>query len=95
MEAGGDPCADDVGRFLYEVPIFDGLFTEYKACARNLFVRHYSDNTLQALDSKKVPVNSRDTAWYPRSGTLAGCTAHSAMITVVPLTTSERRRLIL
>src|SRR5215472_7837255 len=85
MEAGGDPCAEDeTGRFLYEVPIFHGLSTEYKGCAWNYFVRHYTDDALQARDSKKVPVNGRDTVWYPRAGTLGGCTAHNAMITVIP-----------
>src|SRR5205807_9373480 len=73
MEAGGDPCAEDeTGRLLYEVPIFHGLSTEYKGCAWNYFVRHYSDDAMQARDSKKVPVNGRDTVWYPRAGTLGG-----------------------
>src|SRR5215472_6248095 len=85
MEAGGDPCAEDeTGRFLYEVPIFHGLSTEYKGCAWNYFVRHYTDDALQAKDVKKVPINGRDTVWYPRAGTLGGCTAHNAMITVIP-----------
>jgi choline dehydrogenase len=85
MEAGGDPCSEsDMGRFLYEVPIFHGLSTEYPACAWNYYVRHYTDDALQAKDSKKVAINGRDMIWYPRAGTLGGCTAHNAMITVVP-----------
>src|SRR5581483_353747 len=85
LEAGGDPCSEDeTGRLMYEVPIFHGLSTEYKGCAWNYFVRHYTDDAQQARDSKKVAVNGRDTVWYPRAGTLGGCTAHNAMITVVP-----------
>ena len=83
MEAGGDPCAqDDAGRYMYEVPIFHGLSTEYKDCAWNYFVRHYSNDAQQRLDSKFVA--AEDGVWYPRAGTLGGCTAHNAMITVLP-----------
>jgi choline dehydrogenase-like flavoprotein len=83
MEAGGDPCADgDEGRLLYEVPIFHGLSTEYKECAWNFFVKHYSDPALQMRDSKVV--DGKPAVWYPRAGTLGGCTAHNAMITVLP-----------
>ena len=85
MEAGGDPCSEDeIGKLLYEVPIFHGLSTEYKACAWDYFVRHYSDDAQQAKDSKAVKFGGKDTVWYPRAGTLGGCTAHNAMITVVP-----------
>jgi choline dehydrogenase len=83
MEAGGDSCdAGDTGRYLYEVPIFHGLSTEYKDCAWNYFVRHYTDTAKQKLDTKFVA--EHDGIWYPRAGTLGGCTAHNAMITVVP-----------
>ena len=85
MEAGGDPCSDDeTGRLMYEVPIFHGASTEYKPCAWDYFVRHYDDDQQQAKDSKTVKVGGRDTVWYPRAGTLGGCTAHNAMITVLP-----------
>ena len=85
MEAGGDPCSEDEsGRLLYEVPIFHGLSTEYKACAWDYFVRHYSDDAQQAKDSKAVKFRGKDAIFYPRAGTLGGCTAHNAMITVVP-----------
>jgi choline dehydrogenase len=85
LEAGGDPCSEDaMGRFMYEVPIFHGLSTEYNACAWNFFVRHYTDDAQQAKDSKVVPVDGKDTIWYPRAGALGGCTTHNAMITVVP-----------
>jgi choline dehydrogenase len=85
MEAGGDPCSDDeTGRLMYEVPIFHGASTEYKPCTWNYYVRHYDDDQQQAKDSKTVKVAGRDTVWYPRAGTLGGCTAHNAMITVLP-----------
>jgi choline dehydrogenase len=83
LEAGGDPSTTSVlGRYMYEVPIFHGLSTEYKECAWNYFVRHYTDTAKQKLDTKYVA--DRDGIWYPRAGTLGGCTAHNAMITVVP-----------
>lgn len=84
LEAGGDPCTEcgEDGRLMYEVPIFHGLSTEYKECAWDYFVRHYSDTDQQKRDSKYV--SGKDGIWYPRAGTLGGCTAHNAMITVIP-----------
>ena len=92
IEAGGDPCAaSELGRLMYEVPIFHGLSTEYPECQWDYFVEHYSEAARQALDSKLVsvdPASGRSVAppgiWYPRAGTLGGCTAHNAMITVTP-----------
>jgi len=85
LEAGGDPCADDkLGRLLYEVPIFHGLSTEFPHCQWDYFVRHYEDPERQAKDSKVVEVDGKSAVWYPRAGTLGGCTAHNAMITVTP-----------
>lgn len=85
LEAGGDPCAgSDLGRWMYEVPIFHGLSTEFTECQWDYFVRHYASDELQARDSKAVKVDGKDTVWYPRAGTLGGCTAHNAMITVTP-----------
>jgi choline dehydrogenase len=83
LDAGGDPCAtSDLGRYMYEVPIFNGLATEYNECAWDYFVRHYADTDQQKRDSKYVA--DQDGIWYPRAGTLGGCTAHNAMITVIP-----------
>ena len=85
LEAGGDPCAEsERGRLMYEVPIFHGLSTEYPDCQWDYFVRHYESDERQARDSKKEKVDGKDTIWYPRAGTLGGCTAHNAMITVTP-----------
>lgn len=85
LEAGGDPCStDQAGQLMYQTPIFHGLSTEYPACAWNYFVRHYTDDAQQAKDSKVVKIDGQDRIWYPRAGSLGGCTAHNAMITVVP-----------
>ena len=46
------------------------------------FVRHYDDRAQQERDDKFRP--EQDGVLYPRSGTLGGCTAHNAMITVYP-----------
>ncbi|MBV8436312.1 MAG: GMC family oxidoreductase N-terminal domain-containing protein [Silvibacterium sp.] len=83
LEAGADSCSEgDEGRYMYEVPIFHGHSTEYKECAWNFFVRHYSDDNQQKRDSKFF--TEQNGVWYPRAGTLGGCTAHNAMITVLP-----------
>jgi choline dehydrogenase len=86
MEAGGDPCLEsgDQGRWMYEVPIFHGASTEYPECQWDFFVRHYSDDALQMADDKKAMIDGKPYIWYPRAGTLGGCTAHNAMITVMP-----------
>jgi choline dehydrogenase len=90
LEAGGDPCANsELGRLMYEVPIFHGLSTEFDECRWDYFVRHYADDARQNQDTKLVkedPVSHREVngIWYPRAGTLGGCTTHNAMITVTP-----------
>ena len=77
LEAGGT----DEG-LTYQVPAFHGLATEDPALRWDFFVRHYADESQQARDSKYVP--DRKGILYPRAGTLGGCTAHNAMITVYP-----------
>ena len=96
IEAGGDPRAlqgpnamstgprlpDD-----YDVPVFHALSTENEALKWDYFVRHYDDTVRQRLnpnyrddcDGRRV-----DGVLYPRAGTLGGCTAHNAMITLCP-----------
>jgi choline dehydrogenase len=46
------------------------------------FVRHFDDRAQQERDEKYRP--AEDGVLYPRSGTLGGCTAHNAMITMYP-----------
>lgn len=97
LEAGGDPLklkggspwAPDVNRLPddYHVPAFHAFASENTAMSWDFFVRHYSDNKLQERDNKFYkdyqgrPV---DGVLYPRAGTLGGCTAHNAQITVYP-----------
>ncbi|MDT5123241.1 MAG: choline dehydrogenase [Acidobacteriota bacterium] len=77
LEAGGDD--ED---FNYQVPCFHGLATEDKKLQWNFFVRHYKDEQQQRRDTKFV--EDEDGIWYPRAGTLGGCTSHNAMITIYP-----------
>src|SRR5215216_6129372 len=77
MEKGGDQ-----ENYNYQVPVFHGLGTEDEDLRWDYFVRHYSADERQRRDSKFVP--KRDGVLYPRAGTLGGCTAHNAMITVYP-----------
>lgn len=73
--------------------------TEYAPMRWDYFVNHYSDETRQEEDSKMVwetpsddhyvgtspPAGSTPLGiWYPRTGTLGGCAAHNAMITIYP-----------
>ena len=92
LEAGGDPRALEGGdpnnpgtnRLPedYDVPVFHGLSRENDAMKWEFFVRHYADLAQQRKDSKFVP--AQDGVFYPRAGTLGGCTAHNAMIMVYP-----------
>ncbi|MGJ8677400.1 MAG: GMC family oxidoreductase [Akkermansiaceae bacterium] len=77
MEAGGKEP-----NITYTVPAFNGLSTEDETCRWDYFVRHYSDQAQQERDPKFVP--EKDGVLYPRAGTLGGCTAHNALITVYP-----------
>ncbi|MEA2526709.1 MAG: choline dehydrogenase, partial [Thermomicrobiales bacterium] len=72
LEAGGDH-----ENYNYQVPVFHGHATEDKDLSWEYFVRHYADDERQRRDSKFRP--ERDGVFYPRSGTLGGCTAHNAM----------------
>lgn len=77
LEAGGD---DEP--YNYQVPVFHALASEDNSLKWDFFVRHYGNDDLQKRDSKYVP--EKNGVLYPRSGTLGGCTAHNAMITVYP-----------
>jgi choline dehydrogenase len=75
LEAGG---ADE--NYHYSVPAFHGEATEDEALRWDYFVRHYMDDERSRLDPKFRA--EHDGVWYPRAGTLGGCTAHNAMITI-------------
>ena len=75
LEAGGDESPPE-----YQVPAFYTRSVEHADLSWKYFVRHYADRQRQRLDSKYC--EAEDGVFYPRSGTLGGCTAHHAMITV-------------
>jgi choline dehydrogenase len=97
LEAGGDPLqlkggdpVDPTGNRLpddYHVPVFHAFASENEAMSWEFFVRHYSNQQLQEKDPKwRKDYDGRpvDGVLYPRAGTLGGCTAHNAQITVYP-----------
>ncbi|KAJ5933516.1 hypothetical protein N7454_005845 [Penicillium verhagenii] len=95
IEAG-----DDQGENTnYTVPAYSAKASEDPTIAWNFFVRHYTNDTRQALDYKTtydtpdggeyVGLNPPEGSTmkgilYPRTGTLGGCTAHNALVTVYP-----------
>ncbi|SRR6266446_4553329 len=81
---GGDPNVPDGQRLPddYDVPVFHAFASENEAMKWDFFVRHYGDLARQRRDPKFTP--EKDGVLYPRAGTLGGCTAHNAMITVYP-----------
>lgn len=95
LEAG-----DDQGSNLnQQVPAFHFMSTEDEKMRWDYFVKHYADEELARKDSKMTwetptgtlyiglnpPTGSKPKGiLYPRAGTLGGCTAHNAMITVYP-----------
>ena len=71
----------------YEVPAFHPNSTENSALKWDFFVRHYADLEQQKRDEKYREFHEGDKVdgvFYPRAGTLGGCTAHNAMILVYP-----------
>jgi choline dehydrogenase-like flavoprotein len=85
LEAGGADEPDE-----YKVPAFHSLSTEHSQLAWKFYVQHYADKDLQRrdrrnfLDGQIVDGVPRHGIFYPRAGTLGGCTAHHAMIFVAP-----------
>jgi choline dehydrogenase len=99
LEAGGDPKKlegfdpnpNTVGKNRlpddYDVPVFHAFASENTGMSWDFFVRHYRDTELQKKDPKYVAEyegKKVDGILYPRAGTLGGCTAHNAQITVYP-----------
>ena len=77
LEAGLDDEDDD-----YRVPAFHGRASEHPGMSWPFYVRHFDDRAQQERDEKYRA--EHDGVLYPRSGTLGGCTAHNAMITMYP-----------
>src|SRR5688572_16877946 len=83
LEAGGDPCAGEGARLPedYEVPGFHAHACENPAMSWAFHVRHYADETRQSRDPKYSQGRG---VLYPRAAALGGCTAHNAMIFMLP-----------
>ncbi|PWY74528.1 choline dehydrogenase [Aspergillus sclerotioniger CBS 115572] len=95
LEAG-----DDQGLNLnYTVPGYGARAAEDKQMAWNFFVRHYADDTRQALDHKTTYITPTGDEYvgvnpppgsimkgilYPRTNALGGCTAHNALVAIYP-----------
>jgi choline dehydrogenase len=83
LEAG-----DDQGHLVtQQVPALHVKSTEEPTMRWDYFVKHYDDEAQQERDSKFVAdpgPHHEPGVLYPRAGTLGGCTAHHAMITVYP-----------
>lgn len=86
LEAGG-ATEDDT----YRVPVFHAQASEDRDLSWAYLVQHYADPQQAMLDSKYVqpddpgnPLPRHEGIFYPRGGTLGGCTAHHALITVYP-----------
>ncbi|KAI9147984.1 alcohol dehydrogenase [Paramyrothecium foliicola] len=95
LEAG-----DDQGTSIpYQVPSLNLQSTEYEPMRWDYYINHYSDLEAQRKDSKMTyrtssgglyvgldPPSGADPlgVLYPRAGTLGGCAAHNALITVYP-----------
>ena len=83
LEAGGDPNAPTAAEGLpeqYAVPAFHPFASENNSMAWKFFVNHYGDPAQAKLDPKLWEGG----IFYPRAGTLGGCTAHNAMVFVRP-----------
>jgi choline dehydrogenase-like flavoprotein len=80
LEAGGDTREAPGLPEDYDVPAFHPMASENPALRWDFFVRHYADPARQQQDSKLQPQG----IYYPRAGTLGGCTAHNAMIFMAP-----------
>ncbi len=81
---GGDPPYPDQNRLPddYDVPVFHAIASENDAMKWDFFVKHYQDQKQAEKDPKYV--KEENGILYPRAGTLGGCTAHNAQITVYP-----------
>jgi choline dehydrogenase len=66
----------------YEVPVLHAFASEHPDISWEFFVKHFEDETRSRRDTKYYP--DKGGVFYPRAGTLGGCTQHHAMITVYP-----------
>lgn len=83
LEAGEDG-GDSLN---YQVPAFHPKSSEDETMRWDYFVDHYGDENRAKRDTKRTA----DGVLYPRAGTLGGCTAHNALITIYPHESDWRR----
>jgi choline dehydrogenase len=94
-----DAGNDQGNSFQYQVPALQLQSTEFESMRWDYYVNHYSDPERQKQDSKMSyrtssgdiytgldpPANATPLGvLYPRAGTLGGCSAHNALITIYP-----------
>lgn len=77
IEAGQAPEQD-----WYNVPVLHAFASEHPDISWEFFVKHYADESRSKRDKKYLA--DKGGVFYPRAGTLGGCTQHHAMITVYP-----------
>jgi choline dehydrogenase-like flavoprotein len=84
LEAGGDARSAPGARMPadYDVPAFHAFASENDAMSWGFRVRHYADEARQARDPKYR--RDEEGVLYPRAAALGGCTAHNAMIYMLP-----------
>jgi choline dehydrogenase-like flavoprotein len=83
LEAGADPAkleADGLPQD-YDVPAFHPFASENKAMAWNYRVHDFGDDAGRRTGQD---ADGRRGVLYPRASTLGGCTAHNAMILMIP-----------
>ena len=66
----------------FDVPVLHAFASEHPDISWEFFVKHFDDETRSRRDPKYLP--DKGGVFYPRAGTLGGCTQHHAMITVYP-----------
>jgi len=79
LEAGGIEEG-----YVYDVPAFHASSSEEPDMSWQFFVRHFDDEQRQRRDWKYLKSEDEGGVFYPRAGTLGGCTAHNAMIFSYP-----------
>jgi choline dehydrogenase-like flavoprotein len=78
FEAGGANDAEDIAA----VPFFSGFTTEDQRIRWDYFVDHYSNKEQQKRSSQYV--SDKGGIWYPRVGSLGGCTVDCFMVDISP-----------
>jgi choline dehydrogenase len=77
LEAGGDPSS-----WTRDVPALHPAAAEDAEMRWDFFVRAYADDAQQRKNPRFI--GKEGGVFYPRAGTLGGCTAHNALITIYP-----------